>query len=332
MKKTLLLLALGACLAAEMPPAIPSGSVTYDAVTYQPTSAADPYLPPEFVGGAPLSTPAYTAPAMAPITPGQSSTPNTVINLHAYSTNYQVRGMGVTNGLSEYGTSSLEVSHTFANRNLFHRGIQHRVFGMAGAIWDAACPLGDVPQFGLGYAIGKEVLPNLLVEAGYHYRRGGFEGFMAKYYDRTSHRAAQDVALTITYNDHQKGFFGHAECGWGFYGLTGVYFDAELGYRFVDVMPAARIGTDVEISAGVAPSVSYWGSGVEGIDAYRIKLALRPYSRTSRLLGQDSPMQIKPWVQCSWSGDNARKIYRHTGFGPVDHFQITFGVDVGWSF
>lgn len=341
MKKTLLILSLLGCsIAAEMPPSLPGSSVSYDAVTYQPVTS-DPYLPPEFTGGAPVQpmpvggydgSVGPMEPVMPPITPAQSSTPNTVIDLHAYSTNYQVRGMGVVDSMSKYGTSSLEVSHTLANRNLFHRGIQHRIHGMAGVIWDASSPLGDIPQFRLSYSIGKEVLPNLLVELGYNFRRGGLEGFMAKYFDRTSHRAAQDIALSATYNDYQKGFFGHAEIGWGFYGLTGVYMDAEVGYRFVDVMPNARLGTDVELSAGVAPSVSYWGSGVEGVDACRIRLALRPYSRNANLLGQDARTQIKPWIQCSWSGDNASKIHRHTGFGPVDHFQISAGVDIGWKF
>lgn len=324
-------------MAAELPPSVPGGQVTYDEVVYQPLSAGDAELPAEFMAGTSMTVggydaPANTRPVVAPITPAQTSSPHTTIDLHAYSTNYQVRGMGVTDHMSRYGTSSIEMSHTFANRNLFHRGIQQRVHGLAGVIWDASCPLGDIAQFELGYSIGKEVLPNLLVEAGYHLRRGGFEGFMAKYYDNTSHRSAQDLALTVSYNDFQKGFFGHAEWGWGFYGLTGCYFDFELGYRFVDVVRSNHFGSDVEISAGVAPSISYWGSGIEGVDAYRIKLALRPFSRNNNLLGQDSRMQIKPWVQCSWTGNNASKIDRHTGIGPVDHFQVTLGLDIGWKF
>lgn len=323
-------------VAAELPPSVPNGRVVYNDVSYQPLGSGDTELPPEFLAGTGLTVGGYdaptNAPVVAPITPAPSGSPRTTIDLTAYASNYQVRGMGVTDGLSKYGVSTLAASHTFANRNLFHRGIQHRVHGMAGAIWDAACPLGDIPEFRLGYAVGKEVLPNLLVEVGYNFRRGGLEGYMAKFFDNTSHRSAQDIALSVSYNDYQKGLFGHAEWGWGFYGLTGCYFDLEVGYRFVDVMPAARVGTDVEISAGVAPSVSYWGSGVEGVDAYRVRLALRPFSREGRLLGRDAHTQIKPWVQCSWDGGNARKIDRKTGIGPVDHFQITVGLDVGWKF
>lgn len=332
MKKTLFLLSLGftAMAAIDAPPSIPGGQVTYDELSYQSPAAAT--LPPEFmVPPAPGGYDAMAAPVVAPITPPQSFTPHTTIDLHAYSTNYQVRGMGVTDGLSKYGVSSVEGSHTFANRNLFHRGFQHRVHGMAGAIWDAACPLGDIPMFEAGYAIGKEIFPNLTVEAGYHFRRGGLEGFIAKAYDNTSHRSAQDLALRATYNEYQKGVFGHVEWGWGFYGLTGCYFDAELGYRFMDVIHTRRFGSDVEISGGVAPSISYWGSGIEGVDAYRVKLALRPFSYGS-VLGRDSHTQIKPWVQCSWTGNNARKLDRTTGIGPADHFQITFGLDIGWKF
>lgn len=312
-------------LAAELPPGIPAGDITYDEVSYQ-SGASE--LPAEFMG--PVSTtpdPLYTAPAaVAP-----SSNPNTVVNLRAYAADYQVRGMGVTNDLSRYGTSSLSVSHTFANRNLFRKGFQHRIHGMAGAIWDAASPLGDIPQFELGYSVGKELLPNLMLELGYNLRRGGLEGYMAKMHDRASHRSEQDLAISLTYNDYQKGFFGHAEAGWAFYGLTGCYFDLELGYRFTNVVRAAAGGLDVELSGGVAPSISYWGSGVEGIDAYRVKLGVLPFNHKGTI-GRDAHTLIKPWVQCSWTGNNARKIFHHVGYGPVDHFQITAGLDVSFKF
>ena len=316
-------------MAVEAPPSIPGGRVSYDEISYQ--NPADSELPPEFMTGMPTGGYDAPAPVTAPSTPAASSSPHTVIDLCAYTTDYQVRGMGVTNYLSKYGASSLSVSHTFANRNLFHKGIQQRVHGLAGAIWDASCPLGDIPRFELGYGLGKEIFPNLLIEAGYHFRRGGLEGYMAKWHDRSSHRSAQDVALSVSYNDWQKGFFGHAEFGWGFYGLTGCYFDAELGYRFAELIRTARMGADVEVSVGAAPSVSYWGSGVEGVDAYRVKLAVRPYSN-GVVLGRDSHTQIKPWVQWAWTGNNARKIFRHAGYGPVDHFQITAGIDIGWKF
>lgn len=310
--------------AQDYPPGIPEGQVTYDEVSYQ---SGESELPAEFMMGD-VGT---TQTAAEPQTPAPSTSYGTEIDLLAYTTDYQVRGMGVTNGLSKYGYSALSVSHTFRNRNLFRRGIQHRLYGQAGAIWDAACPLGDIPQFLLGYAAGKELLPNLVVELGYNFRRGGLEGYMAKAFDRASHRTEQDVAFSIRFDDHQKGFFLHAECGWAFYGLTGVYFDAELGYRFTDVLRGSRGGTDLEVSVGAAPSLSYWGSGVEGVDACRIKVAALPYLHSGKI-GRDAHTQIKPWVQCSWSCNNARKIAEHTGFGPVDHFQIALGVDVGWRF
>lgn len=318
-------------LAQDYPPGIPEGQVTYDEVSYQ-SGASE--LPAEFMYGETGATPTGTAaPAQvaAPITPAASSERNTVINLQAYANNYQVRGMGVTDGMSKYGYSFLDASHTFANRNLFHKGIQHRVHGLVGAIWDASCPLGDIAQYRLGYAMGKEVMPNLLIEAGYNFRRGGLEGYMAKAYDRASHRSTQDIVFSITYDDHQKGFFGHAELGLSFYGLTGTYMDAELGYRFTDVIRTNKMGTDLEISAGVAPSFSYWGSGIEGVDACRLKVALAPYTHNGKL-GRDAHMYLKPWAQVSWTCNNSRKIARHVGYSMADHFQITFGLDVGCKF
>ena len=91
-------------------------------------------------------------------------------------------------------------------------------------------------------------------------------------------------------------------------------------------------GLDLEFSFGVAPSVGYWGDDVEGTDAYRIRLALLPYSQTGSY-GRDARAYVKPWVQCSWSGSNAAKIDRIThGHGPIDHFQITLGIDCGLNF
>ncbi len=313
--------------AVEAPPAIPDGQITYDELSYQNTGASD--LPPEFAAGASNQT----LPTMEVVPPSSSSSssPHVVVDLMAYATDYQVRGMGVTNDLSEYGCSSLSISFTPTNRNLFHKGIQQRFHGMAGAIWDATCPLGDVMQFELGYSLGKEVVPNLLVEVGYNFRRGGLEGYMAKWHDGASHRSAQDISLRAAYNDFQKGFFGHAEIGGAFYGLTGFYMDFEGGYRFTDVMSPRAFGLDLEVSLGVAPSFSYWGTGVEGLDATRIRVAVLPYSSNGRF-GRDAHTFIKPWVQISWTGNNARKITRNLGYTPVDHFQFTLGLDIGWRF
>ena len=328
MKKIFLCMGIGVAAAVEAPPTIPEGNITYDEMSYQGGSSE---LPADFVGGN-SSGGGYDA--METVTPPSSQTSSssrTEINLVMYASDYQVRGMGVTNDLSQYGTSSLYLSHILANRNMFNKGIQQRVHGLAGVIWDASCPLGDIMQFRLGYAIGKEVLPNFTVELGYNFRRGGLEGYMAKWHDDSSHRGEQDLVLAAVYNDYQKGFFGHAEVGAGFYGLTGFFMDFEVGYRFADVIKSSRMGGDVELSFGAAPSFSYWGTGVEGLDACRLKIALVPYSHAGTF-GRDAHTKIKPWVQFAWTGNNARKITRNIGYTPVDHFQFTLGLDVGWRF
>lgn len=313
-------------LAVETPPAVPDGRITYDEVSYQNGGSE---LPPEFMDSSSTSG-GYDA-LSAPVAAAPTSSPNTVIDLLLYSSNYQVRGMGVTDDLSRYGTSRLHASHTFANKNMFHKGIQQRVHGTAGVIWDASCPLGDVMQFEAGYAIGKEVVPNLLLEVGYNFKRGGLEGLVAKNFDQCSHRSTQEVAVSARFNDYQKGFFGHAILGASFYGLTGYYVDAEVGYRFTNVLNKPNFGADLEVSGGIAPSFSYWGSGVDGIDAYRVRVALQPFTHSGKL-GRDARLNITPWVQCSWTGNNARKIHRDTGVGIVDHFQLTVGVNAGYKF
>ena len=318
-------------LASEMPPVIPVGPVAYDDVSYQPASATMPgeLATTEYIATE-GDTPAYD-PATAPAAPTSSASPNTIINLNIYSSNYQVRGMGVTNHLSDHGFSSVSASHTFANRNLFNRGIHHRIGGTLGFIYDGASPLGETPIFQVDYAIGKEIFPNLNLDFGYSFKRGGLEGAAARFYNGGAHRVAQDFNLTLDFNDYQKGFFGHATWGLGFQGLTGSYFDIEAGYRFTNIFLLNNFAADLELSAGIAPSLGYWGGGVEGIDAYRIKAALVPYA-LSGAFGRDSRLYIKPWVQWSFSGTNARKIDRIAGDGPIDHSQFTFGVDMGWKF
>ncbi len=321
MKQSLFALAAALPLAAtELPPMVATGPVHYDDVSYQSVAPA-----PE--------TPAYTSPAdysTAPLQPAASHNNRGEIVLNAYSSNYQVRGMGVTNQLSDYGYSSLYASYTLPNRNLFNMGVHQRVSGTYGQIWGAADALGDTPMANLNYALGKELLPNLVFEAGYSIRRGGLEGFMAKA-TGCSHRIAQDFNLALSFNDHQRGFFGHVIWGLGFQGLTGSYFDICGGYRFTDVLNRSNFGSDLELSAGCSPSFGYWGGSVEGIDAYRLRAALRPYSHNGSF-GRDAHMQLCPWVQCSWSGNNAKKIDRRVGGGPIDHFQFTFGLDLGWRF
>ncbi len=321
--KKLLLITLASALplaATEMPPMIESGPVYYDDVTYQAAAPAP-------------ATPAYSMPdtyAPAPMQPAAGHNTRGEIVLNAYSTNYQVRGMGVTNFLSDYGYSSLYASYTLPNRNLFNRGIHQRLSGTYGQIWGAAEELGDTPLATLSYSIGKELLPNLVFEAGYSIHRGGLEGFMARE-TGCSHRITQDISFTLSFNDHQRGFFGHATWGIGFQGLTGSFFDVEAGYRFTDIISRGNFGSDLELSAGIAPSFGYWGGGVEGIDAYRLRAALRPFAHSGQF-GRDARLQLTPWMQCSWTGHNASKIDRRVNCGPADHFQITFGLDVGMKF
>ncbi len=334
MKQSLLALAATLPLAAtELPPMVESGPVHYNDISYQAPAPQTPAYAASACG-----TPAYAVPAYsgstyyspAPLQPAASHNSRGEIVLNAYSTNYQVRGMGVTNFLSDHGYSSVSGSYTLPNRNLFNCGIHQRVSGTLGAIWGGSEELGDTPLVHLHYAIGREILPNLIVEAGYSLRRGGFEGFMARA-TGCSHRIAQDFNVSISFNDHQRGFFGHVIWGLGFQGLTGSYFDLEAGYRFTDIATRGNLGTDLELSAGIAPSVGYWGGGVEGIDAYRLRAALRPYSHSGQF-GRDAHLQLTPWVQCSWTGHNAAKLDRRIRCCPADHFQITFGLDLGWRF
>lgn len=310
------------CAATELPPPIPDGPVTYNSVVYD-DPLADYNTPFEY--SEPSSAP------LQPITPSSDSNKRVFVRFNIYESNYQVRGMGVTNKLSDHGYSSLSADFVLPNRNLFNAGIYQKIGGDLGIVWGAAEALGDTPVLGAHYALGKEIFPNLTLEVGYNLRHGGLEGFMAKATDGAPHRLAQDINVTLAFDDHQRGFFGHLQWGYGFQGLTGQYYDAELGYRFTDVINKSRFGADLEVSTGISGSFGYWGPGVEGVDAGRLRLALPLYTHTGSL-GRDGNWQLKPWVQFSTSGSNARKLDRAVGSGPVDHFQITFGVELGYRF
>ncbi len=334
MKQTLFALAASLPLAAtELPPLLETGPIHYDDVTYQPappdyagTGAEAAYQTPGY-GATPYGTPTY---APMPLRPAASHNGRGEIVLNAYSSNYQVRGMGVTNQLSNYGWSSVYGSCTMPNRNLFNLGIHQRVSGTFGAIWGAKDALGDTPMFNLNYAVGREILPNLVFELGYSLRRGGFEGFMARA-TGAPHRFTQDFNCILSFNDQQHGVFAHVLYGYGFQGLIGNYLDGCVGYRITDIAARGNVGTDLELSGGVSASFGYWGGGVEGVDAYRLRAALRPYSHTGTF-GRDARVQVTPWVQCSWTGHNASKIDRCIGGSPADHFQLTFGIDLAYKF
>lgn len=328
-------------LSSELPPMIPVGPVSYASVTHQPTT-----LPiTDTNGSAYTPTPNYTdtpdplynnAPAIAPaatgpITPPASAGHNGSLILNAYTTNYQVRGMGVTDHMSNHGYTSLTGSYILPNRNLFNLGIQQRISGTYGCIWDAGEALGDAPLFNINYALGKEIFPNLILEAGYSLHYGGLEGYMSRFYNGAAHRFSQDLNLTLTFNDRQKGFFGGLAWGIGFQGLTGTYYDIEAGYRLTDIISTGNIGADLELSTGLSASLGYWGGGIEGTDAWRIKAALPLYTHTGSI-GRDARIQIAPWIQLSWAGSNARKFDRRTGHGPIDHSQVTIGINLGWNF
>lgn len=309
-------------MAVDGPPPIPSGDIIYDDVTYDPMSYA------------PADNTTYETTFDNATAPATASTYSErgYINLNVYTSQYQVRGMGVTNALSQYGYSSISGSYTFPNRNLFHAGIEQRIFATYGYIYDANSILGETPLFHLGYGLSKELFPNFKVELAYNLRHGGLEGAVARYVERHRHRMGHDLTLTATYNDHQRGFFGHAMAGFGFEGLTGTFYDLELGYRATDLAALGNVGLDVEFSGGLSASLGYWGPSVEGIDAYRLRVAALPYTHGGGM-GRDGHFYIEPWAQVSWSGRNSGKIDRAAdGAGLVDHFQFCFGVDMGVKF
>lgn len=313
--------------ANDMPPIIPDGPIEYSGVSYE--SAPEPEEEP-----APALVEAESASVAMPELPiiEEASFSRGYVNLNAYSSAYTVRGLGVRDSLSKGGYSSLSASYTLPGRDLFHCGIQHRIHGEYGIIWDSESALSTPRATRFSYALSKEIFPNLVAELGYNFRHGGLEGYMAREFGGAGHHSTHDISASVSYNDHQRGFFGKVEIGAGVAGLTGVYADIEAGYRFTDIFSGSTLGADLEVSAGLAPSFGYWSNRADGIDAYRVKAALLPFTHSGSL-GRDARFYIKPWVQCSHSGNNARQIHDAThGVEIVDDFVIAIGIDCGFNF
>lgn len=324
MKNCLFLPAIGAASlftvsAVETAPSIPSGPVSYTSV-----SVGTDYSPE-------APAPGYSSPVtQSPDTYRSSSWATLRVNL--YSTNYEVRGMGVTNPLSNYGWSSFDLTLRPGGDNLFGMGLGQEVNVGLGVIYGAGDALGDAPVFNLGYGLTKELLPNLKLRAGYELLYGGLEGYLARERDKAPHRITEDINVSLNYNDNQQGFFGGALVGLGFQGLTGLFGDLHVGYRWQDPIPSqGDLGLDVAFSVGQSYSLGYWVGGAEGFDATRLRLEFLPYSLNGSM-GRDAKFQIVPWVQTSWSGNNAKKIDRADWGEAVDHFQFSIGVDLIYNF
>ncbi len=317
-------------LAFDAPPAIPAGPVSYDSVDYS-NSDADLYafhnneaVPTDWQTEAVPESP-------TPISSLDSTDKRFSMNINMYTSNYTVRGMGVNDIMSEFGYSSVDVEYTFANRNLFGLGIYQQVNGTFGVIWGSSSELGDTPIIRGGYALGKEIFPNLHWTVGYNLQHGGLQGYMAKATDKCSQRITQDIYTTLKFDDNQQGFFGQLTLGCGFQGLTGIYADLSGGYRMVDIINGNNLGADVELEAGIAYSNDYWVNGAEGVDAYRVRASLKPYSK-SGTFGRESNKSFTPWVMMSFGGNNENNIDRAFGHGVIDECQFTVGVDFGWTF
>ncbi len=333
MKHRLLFLALAAgspSFAQMAPPPIPSGPISYTSVS---APADDQNLDTivEAASYEQLTLP--TAPvATRPIAISeiQSSEYSWDLDLNLYTLHYNVRGMGVTNSISDHGYSSFAASYTSSNRNLFQAGLHQRFLGELGRIWGSNEALADGYMSQWGYRLGKEVFPNAMLEVGYNLRYGTLEGFFAKQRGKSAHSIAQDINLTLSYDDQQEGFFGGVQLGYGFSGLTGWYYDLAAGYRQTEVFTSHQWGLDLEYLVGIAGSSGYWTGNADGVDAYRARVSFQPYAH-SGLFGRDSNWSVTPWVEMTTSGDNDKTIDRDFG-GVVDGFQINVGIDISYEF
>ncbi len=330
MKHTLLItsfFALSQASAQMGPPPIPSGAVSYTSISTPPSSENLDTIIEAASYEAPTQTPAISP---TPISEISSSEYSWDLQVNLYTLHYNVRGMGVTNKFSNHGFSTIATSYTGSNRNLFQSGIMQRFSGEVGRIWGSGDALTDGYMSQWGYSLGKEVFPNAIVELGYNLRYGTLEGFFAKQRGKSPHSLAQDLSLTLQYDDQQEGYFGGAQIGYGFYGLTGWYYDLALGYRKTDVFSTRNWKLDLEFLAGIAGSSGYWTGNADGIDAYRFRVNFIP-SAHDGAYGREGQWSFVPWVQVSAAGGNEKNIDRDFG-GVVDGFQFNLGFDINYKF
>ncbi len=275
---------------------------------------------------------AAVTPAAPALTEATSNTLGVVINANVYTSSYNVRGMSVNDHMSAYGFSSIGASYALPEFELFGMDIQHEVSADLGVIWGAGDSLSTEPLSTFRYMWTKEVYPNLQMGGGYQLRYGGLEGYMAKHYNNRAHQMTQDVVGFARYDTGKEGVFGEALVGVGFQGLLGVYGDLSGGYRFTGVCSVKNVGFDVELEAGLALSYNYWVGKARGVDAFRLRATLAPYSLNGTF-GRDANFTIAPWVQAAWSGDTADDIKTYTyGHDIVDDFKVTVGIECSYKF
>ncbi|MEG2248682.1 MAG: hypothetical protein RSB48_02420 [Akkermansia sp.] len=186
--------------------------------------------------------------------------------------------------------------------------------------------LKDRDIFNAFWAMDKEILPNLRAGVGYELNYGGLPGFIAKRMGKVSHSLAQGVHGYVKYDDSGHGYFGSADLQAGFYGLTGWRFDLEGGKRWHSNF-SQRV--DMELSAGIGFSSSYWGSNIRGVDQLNVKFALP--IRTN-LMDDQKGIRIVPYIQAAWSGNTRSEINRYCRERVIDQFQLIGGVNVIYNF
>ncbi len=319
----ILALSYSAAFAQMLPPPIPSGPIEYtnEASLPSPLAAEDTVIESGMNVAPVIGAPILEAPS--------SSEKAWDIALNLYTSNYNVRGMGVTNQMSDWGFSSLSGRYIHSNRNMFNVGVYQQFDAQLGTIWGAGDALGgEFSQF--AYTLGKEIFPNAKLSVGYALRHGGLEGFLAEERGKTHHNLTQDLTISLTYNDYQQGFFGAALASYSFYGLTGWYYDVSVGYRFTDVIAKANLGLDIEVIAGLALSDNYWTRGTTGLDAARLRVNFIPYSLRGSF-GREEVFHIIPWIEATVTGDSDRSIRRDFG-AVIDQKQINVGIELRWKF
>lgn len=251
------------------------------------------------------SSPRITSPLLAPST-GISPWDFT---LHTgYVSNYDYKGMvintwGGKSGVMNYIVDARRALNTGGHLNF---SFQHTDI-MGGALSAQNETWGS-----LGYS--DEVLPDVFFCANYTLVHGGFSGFYNQ--NRQSHEITQSLDVTTRLN-FSNGMYTSLGVSAAFYGMTGWWFTAEVGYDY-------RINEQFMIttSSSLSASTAYWQTG--GINQVNFQL--------SGVYTWEDCFLITPFIQTAWLGNTGLSLNSHARERILRPFTVMAGVQFSWKF
>lgn len=169
----------------------------------------------------------------------------------------------------------------------------------------------------LSLGIRDEVIPNLFVSATYGLHYGGISGLYAHDINGQGDSIVQDIKLSLEYNFLPSAFFAGIDLIPSFYGITGTYVHAKVGYNY-EFAPYFHMIA----STGTTVNLGYWAPS--GLLSYFVDISF-PFVYSDNIV-------IRPYVQMNILGEAGRRLNDQASSPLFRSFSAIFGLKLEWSF